>query len=142
MLLLKGLYTDSLIYQHTHSKPQCRGSSTKRVRDIRGGTKLTNFRWWARGAGFRTTLSRERNSGRCHCSPVELSSHPASPVQVSTKSVLSMSWLTLFTLPSDSLGAGPSHIAHPARACCRDSSTGVACIGSCYRFTQRITNLT
>lgn len=78
-----------LTHKLTHAKLQHRGSSSKSARDKLEGTKLTNFRERAKGAGVRLTPSRDRSTGRHHCAFVELFSHQQSPAHVGTKSEVS-----------------------------------------------------
>lgn len=62
----------------------------KSSRDIWRGTKSTNFRARAGGAWVRITLSVDRTTDRCHCSSLELSSHPTGLMQVGIKYVSSI----------------------------------------------------
>lgn len=74
----------------TCSTLQHKDSSLKNTRDIRGGSKFTNFRARARTAGITATLSRYGSAARLHCSFVELTPNPACLLQVGTKSVYSI----------------------------------------------------
>lgn len=61
VLLLKGPHKDSLPHKLTRSTLQCRGSSLKSTIDIRGETKLTNFRERAGGSGLSNPLPGQKH---------------------------------------------------------------------------------
>ena len=58
-----------------HSKPQCKGSSSKSTRDMQLGIKLTSVRAKAKGIAVRAALSWQGGDCTCHCSFVKLNSY-------------------------------------------------------------------
>ena len=129
---LRGLSTCSLTHKLTHSKLQHRGCSLRNARNTQRGTELTSFREMAGGAGVRIALSRDRWTGRHHCSLDELSSHPANIVQVGAKSEISINLANTvcpaLVIPWD---PGPlNSLAHPSvfQQLFHTSN----CLGSCW----------
>lgn len=116
----------------TPSMLQHKDSSLKNSRDIRGGSKLTNFRAMARMAGIGATLSRYGSSAKLHCSFVELTPTQPAWCKWALNLCTLLIWLTMLTPPKSQGWPGLLLVASPckqlASACATDS--------------QRSTNLT